>query len=160
VSPREQVEQLYQQIPCVRTFAADLALHEITGYVFDLPDLFIMGRGVDRLANPHEIMDPGCLFSMEQQNCWHIYAFAGSAKRIWAVLPYPLPWACWQRARTALGETTELRFYPARRAFRTMARVSVRKNLSHNEEEETMVAASRPCWSQLTLDFYAKHRSA
>lgn len=161
VSPREQVEALYRRIPCERTFEYDCELHRATGYVIDLPDIFLMGRGVDRIANIQEIADPHCVFHEEQQDCWHIYAFAGDARRIWEVMPYPLPWVCWQRLRAIASDPTELRFYSAKRAFRGMARVSVRKNLSHIEDEGTMVAATRPCWArQLTLDLYAKYRSA
>ncbi len=116
MTPFEQVQALYARWPQPRTFAADLYAHFETGYVAATPEFFIMGRGVDRYADPEDIADPWHAFLRSRQNCWLVYAFAGSRQNFLSFLPYRLDWTCFQR------RGKPLRFYSFEKICNSIAR--------------------------------------
>lgn len=105
MKPFDQVSDLYGQYECARTFDEDICAHLETGYVVATPEYFLMGRAVDRWADPELITNPWHAFPADQQNAWLCYAFAGDMRRLFDAIP-PLPWAGWQRRGGGL------RFYP------------------------------------------------
>lgn len=108
MTPFQKAREVYSQEACVRTFEQDLLLHYLFGFVFCAPDYFIMGRPVNRQAEPSLILDPSCGFERQHCNCWHIYLMAGEPDKAWSIMPWELPWFSFERRN-------ELRFYPADR---------------------------------------------
>ena len=102
--PVEHAAKVYEGEKCARTFREDLEAHLLNGFVFSRPDFFIMGRPVIKAADPALIVDPWHKFPSAECDCWHIYLFSGNMVRAWAIMPWPLPWFCWERKN-------ELRFY-------------------------------------------------
>lgn len=103
ISPYERARRVYQLEPCARTFTQDLVLHLANGYVYSDPDAFIMGRPVDRFADPAEIVNPEVVF--KEANAWLVYLAAGHLQDLYRFLPYHLDYVGWER-------DNKLRFYP------------------------------------------------
>lgn len=114
MSPYELARQVYGSERCVRSFEEDLEAHLVTGFVFSTPDFFIMGRPVDRQADPALIVDPCVAFARERCDCWHLYLFAGDMEKAWIIEPWALPWFSFERKN-------ELRFVPSRSIRRLSA---------------------------------------
>lgn len=108
MNPFETARQVYEQEPCVRTFDQDLLLHYLHGFVFSTPKFFIMGRPVDKDADPAQILNPAHTFDRRVVNCWHIYLLSGQPAAAWGIMPWPLPWFSFERRN-------DLRFYPSER---------------------------------------------
>lgn len=104
MTPLEQAMHVYETEACPRTFTEDLALHLRNGYVFSLPEVFVMGRPVNREAQARDIVHPA--FTFAHCDCWHVYLIAGDWLKAIPFIPYPLPWFSWERDNV-------LRFYPA-----------------------------------------------
>ena len=96
-SPAFDAAMVYRREKCVRTFEEDLQIHLVNGYVIATPEYFIMGRPVNKNADPIEIVNPCFPFSREEQNCWWIYLMAGNVKKCWDFYPYYLPFVGWQK---------------------------------------------------------------
>lgn len=111
MSPFEQAAAVYEHEPCARSFADDLKLHLLHGFVFSTPHYFIMGKPVVRGAQTALIVNPGCIFAWPECDCWHIYLMAGDPSPAWQIMPWPLPWFSWERKN-------ELRYYSAERIKR------------------------------------------
>jgi len=103
VKPFDIIAGLYTKFPQPRSFDEDIAAHISTGYVFSAPDFFIMGRAIDRFADPSLIEDPWHQF--DKTNAWLVYAFSGSSQNIIDFIPNPLQWIGFQR------RGNPLRFY-------------------------------------------------
>lgn len=107
MTPYEKAKAVYQKEICARTFAHDLELHLLHGFVFSTPDSFIMGRPVYRGGRYEEITNPA--FRFQLCDCWLVYLAAGNSLRIFFQYePYPLPWIGWER-------NNKLRFYKTER---------------------------------------------
>jgi hypothetical protein len=100
--PFDQVAALYGQFECSRTFDEDICAHIETGYVVSTPEHFLMGRAVDRYADPALIVDPWHSFPVVNQNAWLCYAFAGCQSKLLTLAPFPLTWVGWQRRGKSL----------------------------------------------------------
>jgi hypothetical protein len=74
-----------------------MALHQLTGYVIERDDFFVMARGVKRDAPWEAIRCPHVSFSREVQDAWFIYGFAGDLRALVEAVPYFLPWMGWAR---------------------------------------------------------------
>ncbi len=114
MTPYEQAMAVYKSEPCARTFEADLALHLEFGFVFNTPEFFIMGRPVKKDAPHGLILDSSYAFVRRECDCWHIHLAAGNLEQAWQILPWQLPWLCFERKN-------ELRFVPADRIQRLCA---------------------------------------
>lgn len=103
-SPFELAADVYAREPCANTFQCDLAAHLLYGYVFSAPELFIMGRPVEKNAPEHLILDPAHPF--DSPDAWLIWLAAGDLSAFPRCLPYPLGFFGLQRHNI-------LRWYPA-----------------------------------------------
>jgi hypothetical protein len=106
MTPVEQAAAVYEREACARTFREDLEAHLLHGFVFSRPDFFIMGRPVAKGADYALVVDPWHHFPSAECDCWNIYLFAGNVTPAWRILPWELPWFCWERKN-------ELRYYHA-----------------------------------------------
>lgn len=104
MTPYEKALEVYHREPCARTFAEDLALHFLHGFVFSTPDYFVMGRPVKSDAPHYQIVNPGFHWDREECDCWHVYLMAGDMAEAWGVLPYPL-------SLISIERRNEIRFY-------------------------------------------------
>src|SRR6185436_18250051 len=95
--PFEQAKAVYSKEPCRRSFETDLALHFEFGFVFSTPRFFCMGRPVQRSAPHGLILDPSYTFKPEECDTWLVWLMAGDVSAAWSVLPWPLPWLCFER---------------------------------------------------------------
>jgi hypothetical protein len=102
MKPFDQVAELYERYPQPRAFEEDISAHIETGYVVSTPEFFLMGRAVDRYADPAMIEDPWHGFLRSEQNAWLVYAFAGSSRNFLSFVPYPLRWVGFQRRNQPL----------------------------------------------------------
>jgi hypothetical protein len=109
-TPFHLAQQVYQREPCQRDFFTDLHLHMIGGYVFCGPELFIMGRPVQKDASYQQITDP--TYRFEAPDAWLVYLAAGNnLSQFFRYEPYPLPYIGWERGNV-------LRFYRKERLMR------------------------------------------
>lgn len=111
MNPFEKAQEVYRREPCARTFDEDLFLHLKHGFVFSTPEYFIMGRAVDRNADPVLIVNPRCTFGRDEANAWMIYLMAGDPSKAWSIMPWPLGWFGFERRN-------DLRWYQAERIRR------------------------------------------
>lgn len=95
MTPVEQAAAVYQREPCARTFREDLEAHLLNGYVFSTPTVFVMGRLVQRDAEPALIVDPWHRF--EDGDCWLVYLAAGNLAEIPRFIPSPKKYVAWER---------------------------------------------------------------
>ena len=95
-----EARAVYDREPTHRTFREDLDLHLIHGYVFNLPDVFIMGRPVNSKAEQNQILDPLYPFKLHEQDCWHVFLYAGNLTKAFTFLPYWLPYCSFERDDT------------------------------------------------------------
>lgn len=102
MKPFDQVADLYRQYRCSRTFDEDICAHIETGYVVSTPEYFMLGRAVDRWADPALICNPWHAFPVADQNAWLCYAFAGCQSKLLTLAPFRLSWVGWQRRGKAL----------------------------------------------------------
>ena len=102
--PILRAASVYELEECARSFKEDLALHLLYGYVFSTPDLFMMGRAVDKNAPEEEIKDPAFVF--ERPNAWLVHLAAGGDGPLSFLEhePYCLPFIGWEKRNI-------LRFY-------------------------------------------------
>ena len=118
MTPREQVADLYLQYPQSRTFAEDVALYKMTGYVWDTPELFLMARPVKRDAPEDAIRAAFVRFDRSIANAWFIFAFAGNFRGFIDIAPFQLPWAGWSR------RMAPIRWYEMKRVLSWIDRVT------------------------------------
>jgi hypothetical protein len=95
MTPTQEIQRLYSLYPQPTTFAQDMMAHAVFGYVIARPDMFVMGRAVDRYADPKDIALPWVTF--DNPNAWLVYAFSGSSRNLLDFIPYPLQWIGFQR---------------------------------------------------------------
>ena len=96
-SPVLQAYKVYQRERCYRTFHDDVDLHMLNGYVYATPDIFVMGRPVDKTAPHNDILDPAVTFHRDDWNCWHCALYAGNLSILFTLLPFELPYASFQK---------------------------------------------------------------
>jgi hypothetical protein len=118
MSPYEKAARVYETEPCRRTFAEDLHLHYLYGFVFSTPEFFCMGRPVMRDAKESDIVDPGVIFDEDKADCWHIYLYAGDISKAISIMPWPLEWI-------SLERKNELKIYPLAEAVRLAAHIKL-----------------------------------
>jgi hypothetical protein len=97
VSPFDQAREVYKREACARSFETDLHLHLAGGFVFSTPSYFVMGRPVDRWADPALIVNPAIAFPADSLNAWLVYLAGGSLSTMWDVLPWDYPWIGYER---------------------------------------------------------------
>jgi hypothetical protein len=86
-------------------FPALLELHYRHGYVVSTPEVFVMGRPVERDALPEEIRDPA--FNIwNHPDAWWFHGFWGNPHVLWRMMPFDLPYVGWEKF------DMNLRFYP------------------------------------------------
>lgn len=83
------------------------------GFLYVTPAFYIMGRPVRKYAEIEQITDDACMFDFETCDTWYIAEAAGEIRQAWRVLPWELPWICFQRNREQ-----DLQFYETRRLMR------------------------------------------
>jgi hypothetical protein len=111
MAPIESAMLVYATEPCYRTFQEDLTLHLLHGYVISTPEVFIMGRPVNKDAEHRLITDPTVWFY--DPDCWLVHLAAGDINQFFRHEPYQLEWFGWQRAN-------KLRFYNRRNVARML----------------------------------------
>ena len=116
MTPRQQVLNLYWRFPQPRDFQDDYLMHQVSGYVIDTPEAFLMGRGVDRYQDEEVIRCPHVIFPRSRQNAWFIWAFAGDISLMGVLAPYELPYVGWAR------RNGPIRWYESGRVLETVNR--------------------------------------
>lgn len=115
--PRERVAELYGRYRQPRSLEEDIRLHELSGYVIETADAFLMGRGVDKDQDEEVIRAPHVIFPRSRQNAWFIWIYVGPIEEMLSLAPYYLPWVGWSRrngrirwysVETALGKVAGL----------------------------------------------------
>jgi len=119
-NPAILARHVYDKEPCARTWAEDVELHLLFGYVFSTPDYFIMGRPVKHDAPDSCIVDPLYQFPRCEWDAWHIYLYSGDITKCWDIEPFKFPWVTFERKNV-------LRRYPMDRLKRL-----IRKRLDLN----------------------------
>lgn len=108
MTPIEEILALYTQYPQPQTFEEDLAAYLRTGYVFSTPEVFLMGRAIDKNSTAELIANPWHAFPREEQNCWLVFAASRiesnifKSKQFLQFVPYYLSWLAFQRRGKAL----------------------------------------------------------
>jgi hypothetical protein len=97
MSPFETAGDMYRRHPQDCPFERYLHWYLQHGFVYSTPDFFIMGRPVHLCADRKLITEDFHIFDPDDCDAWYIFAMAGSIHRAWSILPWPLPWLCWER---------------------------------------------------------------
>lgn len=105
-TPFDKLEAQYAAHPREEPFANYVMHYHRIGFVFSRPDFVVFGRPVIRSAPHDQIKDPRFIFKSEDCDCWYLHAASGNMARMWAVVPFRLPWFCWTRINDPLGELT------------------------------------------------------
>ena len=96
-----------------KRFAADLTAYLNHGYVFSLPDVFVMAKPV-----PSDMIDNGVLesddfFKPGECDTWYVHLAAGRLSRLFSLSPFHLEYVCFQR----FGSVKIYRFQEIQRKF-------------------------------------------
>lgn len=96
MTPIEQAKAVYEQEECGRAFHEDLNNHLGSGYVYNSPSSFVMGRFVKRPSVIEDgaayrdvenlIVDSAFQFHRPICNCFHVWLAAGDLAEIAEVL--------------------------------------------------------------------------
>lgn len=76
-------------------FEEAIDAHGRTGYVIVTPEIFLLVRPVDSLADPLLFDDPYVEF--EDPDCWHVYLAAGDITQMPLYVPSPMPFISFVR---------------------------------------------------------------
>lgn len=136
MTPKEEVAVLYELYRQPRSFARDIYLHTLSGYVIDTPTAFLMGRPVCRDAPEEAIRDPAISFSRWAADCWFIFAFAGDIGEMLHLAPYELPYVGWSRRNGAI------RWYTCAEALARVKRYETNRHFA--QRRRTDVEEIRP----------------
>jgi hypothetical protein len=71
------------------SFEEAIDAHGRTGYVIINPDIFLLVRPVDSLADSCLYDDPYIEF--KETDCWHVYLAAGDIRQMPLYVPHPMP---------------------------------------------------------------------
>lgn len=126
LTPRERVADLYERHRQPRTFEEDLALYQVTGYVIEAEDAFVMGRTVKHDAPVEAILCPHVSFAPEVCDAWFIFAFAGDIRAMLEIVQLvdSLPLVGWAR------RNGRIRWYWCEEALRRVSGLSQTLNVS------------------------------
>jgi hypothetical protein len=100
MSPYEQCEAKYAESWPKCGFEERVIRAMKHGFVFSTPDFFVMGRPVVSTAPHEQIACPAFTFDRSKCDMWHLDWFAGDMHKVWAVLPWPLPYISFERMRS------------------------------------------------------------
>ena len=114
-SPYEMLALDWLKRPRGMTLAWYEDAHKCNGFLFSTPDFYVMGRPVIRCAPLEQILDVTHRFDPELCDTWYVFQMAGDVRRAWSILPWELPFICWQRDN---DPSDELRFYETARMMR------------------------------------------
>ena len=100
MSPYHAIRKLYVECP-----GLPMTWEQLVGWHLDYPfahvykssDFFVMGRPVVKGVPAAMIRDLTVHFPISRCDAWFLYAFGGDIEKAWSVLPYELPWMCWDR---------------------------------------------------------------
>lgn len=115
MSPYDQTRIDWENKPRERPLRWYEATHKAQGFVFATPTFYLMGRPVRKYAPLEQILDVTHVFDFETCDTWYIFLLTGEVRQAWNILPWELPWMCWQRDN---DPAEELRFYETRRLMR------------------------------------------
>ena len=108
MTPIERAAKVFITEPSTVGFQEVLASHLLYGYVYALPDSFILARPVESDAPEDQILDPNRDF--KNPDAWFIYAASGSLQSFLDVEPFELPLFGWQKRN-------KVRFWPRERVI-------------------------------------------
>jgi hypothetical protein len=97
MTPVLKAAAVYEQEPCVRTFAQDLEAHLLHGLVVSTPDLFLMARPVSHDAIGDKIVNPWHNTWESEPDCWHLYLYAGDMMTAFKQATHELPYVSFER---------------------------------------------------------------
>jgi len=137
MTPFERAMQVYQREPCARTFQEDLSLHLFFYHVICTPEVFLMGRPVDRHAPPECILDP--TYQFNSPDAWLIWLAAGNLRDFPRYLPYPLGHVGWQRDNV-------LRWYPTAKVLAKIAGMGVMRG--NGRPDSVILPPRSSCWAR------------
>ena len=106
VTPFEQAALWHAKHCPGSAFAEVVEAHFQTGYVVGTPEVFLLGRRIDRTWPDEWVNDPWR--AAPDGDCWHVWLWAGTVRDWSAMVPYPLPWLSWHR-----GEKRRVFRFPA-----------------------------------------------
>lgn len=115
LSPFQQAAAVYDREPCARSFAEDLELHLLNGWVASSPGYFVMARPVPSAADLERVRDPAWLWPAEDCDAWWIYLAAGDLAAACRCIPFPLEFMGFERKNQS-------RFLPFGSAVRRLSR--------------------------------------
>jgi hypothetical protein len=118
MTPRERVADLYERYHQPRSFEEDLRLHQVSGYVIESADAFLVGRPVKHDVPEEAIKCPHVCFHPKVCDAWFIWAFAGDIRAMFELAPYELPLVGWSR------RNGRIRWYRCEDALRRVAGIS------------------------------------
>lgn len=95
MSPFAQAAECHARLGCGMEFWEVIEAHAQVGYVVMTPELFMLGRRVDRDWGEDERLDPWV--TAETGDCWHVWLLAGDWRCWERFLPYPLEWVSMHR---------------------------------------------------------------
>lgn len=83
-------------------FPALLELHYRHGYVISTPEVFVMGRAVNRRWTTQLIRDPSVGWDVAYRptlkpDAWWLHGFWGDASKLWPMMPYTLPYVGFEK---------------------------------------------------------------
>lgn len=94
---RDEAMKVYEREPCAHGFWEDYQAHLLTGYAFQTPGFFCMGRAVMRDAPIELLLDPWHHFDEQEADAWLVWLVAGDMAKAWACFPSSKPWIGFQR---------------------------------------------------------------
>ena len=107
----QSLAALYAEKGSGWSFEETVSWYRLHGFVFDEPELFLMGRPVIKEAGEDAICSP-TIFDSQMANCWYVHAFQGDIAKVWHYVPWQLPWICFDR-RLCESKYKGLRFHYA-----------------------------------------------
>lgn len=95
MTPFARMEEWYRTHPSVWPLSKYIDMHLQQGVVISTSEVFVMGRAVRKDVEHWKINESMVTFA--NPDCWYVFAFAGDLSRGLRLLPYELPWLCFNR---------------------------------------------------------------
>lgn len=123
-TPLLRAAEVYEKEVCKNSFDLDVALYLKFGYVIATPQVFLMGRPVEKGASYQQLMD--LTHQFESPDCWWIFLAAGNLKEFFRYEPFPLPYFGWERSNKP-------RYWKRKDLIRWLNQICIK------EEEEVLI---------------------
>ena len=78
-------------------FAADLTAYLNRGYVYSLPDIFVMAKTVPSDLIGNGVLESDDFFEPEESDTWYVHLMSGKLSHLFYLCPFQLEYVCFQR---------------------------------------------------------------